>query len=304
MLFAGQCWGQAKEQSPSDFIALLADTSFGRDDAIFDCGSLAAGTEKRRGWARSLAALGPPAVPAIEEALNSAEKEGMQSKFAPGAGWLSLAYAKVRGRAAFPKLRELLGNPRLEPFQNMLGESVALSLGLTSYLASSAIPLDSDMCASLEPRHSLDRLILAWEQNNQPLFERGLGPNARAAMRDGGGWLTLKAGLWRGRSSDWAAVGYLFEIPGRWSGPEETLVQERGQEGLSLLPMDGEIDTAFEDRYGVGCGRHTVKFLPPVPADPSPHQYLIDNSDLRDLLRVVTSCSMDTAGRPGADLGH
>jgi len=135
---------------------------------------------------------------------------------------MSLVYAKVRGAAAFPRLRELIENPRLEPFQNMLGESVALSLGLTSYLASSAIPLDSDMCGSLEPRYSVDRLILAWEREDQSVFENALGPNARKAMLDGGGWLALRAELWRGRSSDWVAVGYRFEIAGCWSEPEDT----------------------------------------------------------------------------------
>jgi hypothetical protein len=43
-----------------------------------------------------------------------------------------------------------------------------------------------------------------------------------------------------------------------------------------------------------------VKFLRPVPADRSPYQYLIDNSVLRDLLRVVTSCATGTAKRPDA----
>jgi len=52
----------------------------------------------------SLAALGSAATPAIEEALDSIEKEGVQSRLYRATFWLSLAHAKIRGPDAFPML--------------------------------------------------------------------------------------------------------------------------------------------------------------------------------------------------------
>jgi len=238
----------------------------------------------------SLAALGSAATPAIEEALDSIEKEGVQSRLYRATFWLSLAYAKIMGPAAFPRLRRMIENPQLESFHNSLGDSVALSLGLTSYVASSSVLISPSNCYDQEPHHGLDRLILAWERNDQRAVEEGLGPNARAALKSMlsvGGWDALRAELWRGSSRD-AAVGYRFEAPGRWSEPEETAGQESPRVGW----RDPEIDTVFKTGSGADCGRHTVKFL--TQTSPRPAQYLIDNADLRDLLRLVTSCAAET----------
>jgi hypothetical protein len=123
------------------------------------------------------------------------------------------------------------------------------------------------------------------------MFEESLGASARATLDPvlkGGGWLPMRLALGRGNSA-WgaAAVGYRFETPGPWSEPAETLAPpEVGPFHRSRDPLNPEINTVFVNRYGVECGR----FL----TDPPPAQFLIDNADLPDLLRVVASCAMNT----------
>lgn len=67
--------------------------------------------------AMALARLGGAALPDLEKELDSIEKNPQGF----GTNWLLLAYARIRGPAAFPRLRRISG-----------GSAVALSLALTS----------------------------------------------------------------------------------------------------------------------------------------------------------------------------
>jgi hypothetical protein len=238
-------------------------------------------------------------LPAINEALDSISKDGMESKFALGTGWLSLAYAKTKGAAAFPRLRSMIDDLRLESFHPVLDSALAISLGLTSYVGGSAAPTQPGLCQRPEPRAGLNRLIFALDRDDQRMFEETLGPTARVKLDPvlkGGGWLPMRLVLGHG-SSAWgvAAVGYRFEIPGRWSEPDETLAPpETGLFHGSRDPSNPAINTVFVNRYGVECGRFVIKFLSPSSTGPWPGQFLIDNADVLDLLRMVASCAMNT----------
>jgi hypothetical protein len=171
-----------------------------------------------RATARSLADIGASAVPAIEEAMDSVERQGDDSRFSFNSGWLVLAYARIRGSAALPLIRRMIGNPKLDFLQVALDQSAALSLDLTSYVSSVREPLPTLHCSrSGEPRDALDQLILGWERNDRGWLEASLGPAARAALKSllmGRTWSMMRAALWRGKS-DGVAVGYRFDTAGR-----------------------------------------------------------------------------------------
>ena len=56
------------------------------------------------------------------------------SKFATNSGWLLLAYARIRGEDAYPKLMAMTRFDRLRFLRPSLDRAIALSLGLTSFV--------------------------------------------------------------------------------------------------------------------------------------------------------------------------
>jgi hypothetical protein len=110
----------------------------------------------------------------------------------------------------------------------------------------------------------------------------------------------MRAELWQGKSGGGVAVGYRFEVPGRWSEPEETLEQESGV--LAAPITEGphfDLDTQFTNRSGGDCGRHSVKFVEtPAGVGPGHLMYLVDNSDIGDLLSLIAACATETGDSP------
>jgi hypothetical protein len=101
----------------------------------------------------------------------------------------------------------------------------------------------------------------------------------------------MRAQLWPAESSDAFAVGYRFKIPGRWADPDESLQEESAH---TVAPPSGnpEITTQFTNSAGRGCGEYRVKFLKSQSAiGPGQLYYLVDNSDLRGLLRTIGICA-------------
>jgi len=242
-----------------------------------------------RGSAVSLAKLGGASIPWLEEALDSIEKYGLASVYARGTAWMSLAYARNMGPAAAPRLRRLIADPKLGWFRTKLDHSVALSLGITSYVTE--FTEGPFQCRLQEPRDGLDRLILGWKQNDRETIENNLGPNARAALKlllDGRDWDTMRAELGAGKSAG-DSVGYRFDIPGRWSEPEETLEPEKTYPTEAIRELlHAELPTHFKNRSGDDCGSHRVTFL--RTDEEYPH-YLVDDSDLGELLRLIATCA-------------
>ena len=93
------------------------------------------------------------------------------------------------------------------------------------------------------------------------------------------------------------AVGYRFNISGRWSEPDESLeqVEEWGDATVLSEQADFRLDTLFKDSSGEACGRHYVKFVRgSTEAKSESLTYLVDNLDLGDLLRSIGSCAGTT----------
>jgi len=254
---------------------------------IFGCGRQRAEDKKNRPVADALVKFGDSAVPDLEEAFNSIEERGQESPFAYNSEWLLEAYARIRRSAAYAPLQRMRRSPKLVFLQWALDHSAAVSLGLTSYVSSSGILADMANCNGIiEPRELLDQLVLAWERNDRQWVERSLTASAMAALSsllNGRTWDRMRADLWHGKTGNEVAVGYRFDTPGWWSEPPRPIrLNERN-------PVNPEIDTTFTNSAGRDCGKFLVKFL--KTDEGSLPSYPIDNSDLRDLLRLIGYCA-------------
>lgn len=288
-----------RERSPSDLIRLLTHQAGqprdSRRGAAFTCGSLLTEAQKDRGIAARLVKLGAPSLPDIEGALDSVENGGPQSKFFTSSGWLLYAYARIKGPTAYPRLSRMIGKPQLGSLEYSLDVAVAVSLGLTSYVDSLRAPGPAILCRAEEPRDALDRLVLAWLGGDRPAVEASLGPSANAALKSllkGKTWAEVRADLWPHNCGPMTAAGYRFDVAGRWAEPEETLEGERPQPAVAATAQAPTLDTQFTNHSGVACGNHYVRFLgvSTVPNGPAVN-YLVDNSNLADLLSMIASCA-------------
>ena len=91
----------AQTKSAAENIGRLTNPS--NTHGIISCGQIA----EAEGLAAQLAALGPAALPDLERALDSIERERDRSPFNAGANWLLLAYAKAEGPRAVERLQRL-----------------------------------------------------------------------------------------------------------------------------------------------------------------------------------------------------
>jgi hypothetical protein len=255
--------------------------------------------ERDRAAANSLVALGPAAIPDLEAAF---DRIGRQGPLPFRSKWLLFAYAKIRGRAAFQRLRAMADNPRWAYLSTELDGSLAVALGLTSYISASRIAYSIAWRVPLEPRHALDQLILAWLKGDRPQVEEVLGPHARLALGSlaaGRSWPDLRDEMWRGASSSGSALGYRFDDHGDWSEPDETLdqgLQDR-RFFVSIDPSLAEPDLLiqFVSISGGGCGSREIGFTR-VGVVEAPvgglTKYVIDDPDPKGLLRIITGCAV------------
>jgi len=272
-------------QSSSDLVNFLIRDREPEELLVFTCGE----TEEDRkdeAAAEALVKLGDAAIPVIEKALGWIEAQGRRGEFVPNSWLLLHTYAQIRERAALSRLQSMIDNPDLVFLENTLDDSVAVSLGLTSYVSRrswTAPPISPPaFCVVQQPRQALDRLILAWEVNDRSSLESNLGPRAKEALSlllNGRAWADMRAYLWRGRPGGDVAVGYRFED---WNVGSQIL-------------NPGEIDTQFRSRSGRDCAKSRVRFIatPFFEGFAHPANYLVDNADLGDLLRLVASCAIE-----------
>lgn len=337
LLLGSKAFAQAPPATPAELVKYLTYQS-DRPNAhgatkgqfmAFSCGPFLGEARDDRALTNRLVAVGDPALPAIDDALDSFEANGEKSPFASKAEWLLLAYAQIKGPSASTRLRRMIGKPILKDYAPSLDKSVALSLNLTSYVSSfrklnehqckvddtdavtqssrtckptsREIPIRSIRCdRGNEPRDVLDQLILASETGDRLLLGWGLGPQAKSALRQLSSKIPTAMGA---RGSDPPAMGYRFTVAGRWSEPDETLKEKKQP---TIIPGDAasfELDTILYNRFGSKCETLRIVFtrIPetgwrnekgkPVPG---PTEYLIDNSNLVDLLRVTVRCATDT----------
>ncbi len=287
LLAAAIAFGQTSKETPDSLIRFLAgdpEKVTGHDIGVVSCGIPP--PSKEEAVTRALVRLAPASLPAIERALESIERDGLRSEFTRASNWLLMAYGKILGSQALPRLRRFEANGR----RSMDG-SFAVAMGLTSYVSEvRGIPgrlvMDDGSIfpcggGTPEPSDFLDRFIALWLFDHRGAFEQNLGPRAASAFAsliDGRSWSDLRAVYRPGVR----AVGYRVESKGSWPGPWERLDEARP---ASERPVDPEFDVEFVDAAGVGCGRHRVRFSGMGFA------YKIDNADLSELLSVVSNCS-------------
>jgi hypothetical protein len=299
LLPAGIGSGQDRKQSASDLIGFLTYQS-GRSDThgltkgVFNCGAANVEAREDRPAAEALVTIGTSAIPDIEAAFDSIEAHGQQSAFAFNSVWLLRAYARIRGPAAYLRLRRMLDNPRLAFLQLGIDNALAISLGITSYVSDSRMLADMAACSGVfEPKDLLDQLIAAWEEDDRHWVEASLGADARDALRSllqGTSWAGMRAEFWRGKPSVGVAVGYRFVTPGWWSSsdePSEINLTER-------TPANPEILTQFTNSTGRGCGSYRVRFF---RTEEFYTRYLVGSPDLAGLLRVIADCAIGRDGR-------
>jgi hypothetical protein len=296
-LSQGDGSGQNRAQSPSD---LILDATRRPPIIAGSCGEFYAAAERNKSDLESLVRFGAEAIPAVDAALDSIDEKGHDSEFDNIGSFLLIADARLKGAAAFPRLRQMRGHPRFAK-DSALDYAAALSLGLTSYvravnfykLLSNADVLrdlrrgGNEACSSpFRPEQALDFMILAWEKGDRALLKETLGPNARAGLdsllQKDGTWDALRTRLWHITLTDKVAVGYLFDGPSSGSELFGTLPDWKpGQ--VEFYRGNRELDTIFKDGSGKDCGRSRIRFLSPA--------LMIDNPDIEDLLSLISRCA-------------
>ena len=257
-------------------------------------------SDRNRALANSLVALGSAAVPDLETAFDQIEQQGQDTPFGWNSRWLLFAYARSRGREAYRRLHAMADNPKLRFLSIGLDQSLALALGLTSYVSASR-DADTSHGFRTDPRYSLDGMILAWMQGNRTGMEKELGPKARVslgALLVKRSWAQFENQMWHGATSSDCAVGFRFEIPGDWSKPAETLDQalenrRRYPASLDESPTEPKLETQFVDKAGNDCLTREIKFvLAAAVPNGTGWRYFVDDSDMEGLLRTISECAL------------
>jgi hypothetical protein len=294
-LGAGDC--QTTDSSAAEIIRFLTEPVPTNSNVLNKNGVRR--VDRDRAAAYSLVLLGSRAVPDLENALGLLERQDRHMRAVPSWRWLLFAYARIRESAAYHRLREMADNPQLRHLSGDVDKSLALALGLTSYISSSRIADSFGCCRAEEPRHALDQLILGWLQGNRLRVEQTLGPRAKSALASllaQNSWLDLRNRIWHGVPSSGFALGYRFQNVRDWSKPEETLDQalhdRRRSVDLDQLPLDPTLTAQFVNISGQDCGRSEIRFVR-IPATPDwlPSNYLVDDPDLGALLRLISECA-------------
>ncbi len=283
--------GQVPEQTPASLVRFLMYESRQPKNPMTDigasCGIDEDGREDRKA-VKALVEMENRAVPALEQAFKS--MEAGEKYLVPNAHWLFYAYAKIRGPVSFPRLWKMAGNPNLEKLQLTLDDSIALALDLTSYVSSYRNLVRVFRCRVKQPRDGLDQLILAWEKDDRLWLETTLGPKARRALDSllrETTWEDMRKKIWPTQSKTDVGVGYRFDISHIWSEPQAFLEDYR-----DVSESEPAIDTRFMGRSGGACGHVRLKFVKAVASVPPGYQaYLVNNSNLEELLHLISACA-------------
>jgi hypothetical protein len=146
------------------------------------------------------------------------------------------------------------------------------------------------ICRRQEPKDALDELLLALVGDDRSELESSLGPEARMALDrliEGKSWEAVRQELWPAPPGGEGGVGYLFDIHGRWSEPEETLEENRDDGDDPLTSAEVSLDTQFKTNAGKNCAKFLVRFKKVSELGRS--RYLIDNTNLKDLISSISS---------------
>jgi hypothetical protein len=257
---------------------------------VFSCG-ITQEVLRERSVARELASRGKTAVPELDRVLGSIERDGEDSPFFDRSGWFLFAYARAQGPLSVSRLVRMFGSPKLDSLHISLDRAIALSLGLTSYVSSDRESGQMIICRRHEPKDALDEFLLALERGDRSELESSLGPEARMALDhllERKSWEAVHQELWPTSPSGQSGVGYLFDIRGRWSEPEETLEENRDEGDDPLTEPEVALETQFKTSSGKDCAKDVVRFH--KGSELGRPKYLVDNTKLGDLISSISIC--------------
>lgn len=297
-LLASSTCGQSTGKSPSEIIASITGPTTNRHGLVatktFSCG-ITTEDEQYRALAAQLTREGSSATAQLEQVFDSLQARGAESPYFERPDWFFLAYASTLGPSASRRLRAMIADPKLVDLQVALDRALAVSFGVTSYISSVRKYGPGDLCRRAEPRDALDELIAAFEQGDFSRLARVIGPAAVATlgqMEEGRSWEEFHRAVWRVPPERQSAVGYLFDIRGRWSEPEQVLEgpsrYARNYGDAPVLADDFDLVTSFRTDSGHGCGDYVLHFHA-VP-DGVRVRYQVNNEDLDGLIRLINTC--------------
>jgi len=298
---------QRREQSPAEIIRALTYQTPGanrHERDIIECGLIGRWDQIDRARANALVKLGAAALPELERAFDSILDRGQESPFAWNSAWLFYAYAGIRGREAYSRLEQLIESSPPEFSRFDLDISMAIALGLTSYVDSLRLPGIPLMCRSATPRDALDELIIAWERKDRVSLESALGPTAKAALQsmiENSSWEAVEARIWTSQTGHGSAVGYSFNVSGGWSQPWRTLGEPAVEETYDTAP---NLVADFTDRTGTPCGALRVPFVPAPRKVIFTTPFLVDSPNIRELLQLISACAGQNESGTPSETSH
>jgi len=294
MLLGVGARGQTTSQSPSEIIASITNRDGSWPSNVFSCG-ITTTDEQDRALAAQLTRGGSLATTQLEQVFDSLQARGAESPYFQRSIWFFLAYASMLGPSASERLRTMIADSKFVSLQVALDRALAVFFGVTSYISSVRKFGPGDLCRRAEPRDALDELIAAFEQGDLSRLAPVVGPAAVATlgqMEGGRSWEEFHRAVWRVPPKGQSAVGYLFDIRGRWSEPEQVLEgpsrYARNYGDAPVLADDFGLVTRFKTNSGSDCGTYTVDFH--AVHDGVRVHYQVNNSDLDGLVRMINSC--------------
>jgi hypothetical protein len=293
LILAPCAFGQLGTKSVPELIASLTNTELQQSTsrlymAVVGCG-ITQELLRERAVARELGSRGEAAVPELDRVLGSIEKDGDDSPYFNG--WFLFAYARAQGPAAVSHLLRMVRDPKLDSLLVSLDRAIALSLGLSSYVSSGRESGRMVICRRQEPKDALDEFLWALMRGDRSELESSLGPEARMALDrllEGKSWESERQELWPAPPGGQSAVGYLFDMRGRWSEPEETLEENRNDGDDPLTSAVVALDTQFKTGTGKNCAKFLVGFK--KVSQFGRGRYLVDNTNLRYLISSIGVC--------------
>jgi hypothetical protein len=293
LLLAPSAFGQLGTKSVPELIASLRNTERQQNANRAHIGVVGCGITqellRKRSVARELGSRGEAAVPELDRVLESIERDGEDSPYF--SGWFLFAYARAQGPAAASLLVRMRRSPKLDSLQISLDQAIALSLGLTSYVSSGRVSGELIICRRKEPKDALDEFLWALARGDRAELESSLGPEAQMALDrllEGKSWDEVHQELWPALSRGQSGLGYLFDIRGRWSEPEETIEENRDDGDDPLTSTEVALESQFKTSTGKNCAKYLVRFT--KVSELGRGRYLVDNTNLKDLISSTGVC--------------
>lgn len=253
---------QSPARLPRELIDFLNHKEYARPDSVARVGLFTCGQSNAdRTAAEELVAHGEKAIPELEKEFRENRALGM------GSSWIQLAYAQLRGRAAYAELFQIGVDSRQDPESHSNTHAIAIALGITSFVSSRHVTGRVFRCGgSDEPHYALDRLIAGWLRMDRDAVLSALAPDTKAEFEKrvpSRKWPKWAHGIWQGNPPDWTAVGY-----------------QLGDQ-VQLKSYDGQ-----------PCDNIQVKFIPRSPDENGRYLgHAIETDDLNALLRSVSACA-------------